>query len=179
MSAEVRRVVILGVLACLLGGYTYGTTPEKKTLGAGTEGKTEKAVLDFTLERVTRIALLFEGQRIECQRATDGWKQTATGTHIPPDAIEDFLTNLKKLINLGVVEGIGTQLSEYGLQPPTAQITLQVEGEGTRTLTLGKHNPVQTSLYAQINESPEVVLVGAVVLWDVRKLVTVASNAAG
>ncbi len=175
MSAEVRRVVILGVLACLLGGYTYGTAPEKKTL----ERKTEKAVLDFTLESVTRIALLFEGRRIECQRATDGWKQTATGTHIPPDAIEDFLTNLKKLINLGAVEGVGTQLSEYGLQPPTAQITLQVEGEGTRTLTLGKHNPVQTSLYAQINESPEVVLVGAVVLWDMRKLVTAASNAAG
>lgn len=173
MSAEVRRVVILGVLACLLGGYTYVTTPEKKTL----ERKTEKAVLDFTLERVTRIALLFEGQRIECQRATDGWKQTATGTHIPPDAIEDFLTNLKKLINLGAVEGVGTQLSEYGLQPPTAQITLQVEGEGTRTLTLGKHNPVQTSLYAQINESSDVVLVGAVVMWDMRKLVTAANNA--
>jgi len=179
MSAEVRRVVILGVLACLLGGYTYVTTPEKKTLGAGTERTTEKTVLDFTLERVTHIALLFEGQRLECQRATDGWKQTITGARIPPDAIEDFLTNLKKLINLGAVEGVETQLSEYGLQPPTAQITLQVEGEGTRTLTLGKHNPVQTSLYAQINESPEVVLVGAVVLWDMRKLVTAASNAAG
>jgi hypothetical protein len=179
MSAEVRRVVILGVLACLLGGYTYITTPEKKTLGAGTGRKTDKTVLEFTPERVTHIALLFESQRVECQRTTDGWKQTATGARIPPDAIEDFLTNLKKLINLGAVEGAGTQLSEYGLQPPTAQITLQVEGEGMRTLTLGKHNPVQTSLYAQINESSEVVLVGAVVLWDMRKLVTAANNAAG
>jgi hypothetical protein len=178
MSAEIRRVVILGILACVLGGYTYVTTPEKKTLGTGAEKKAEKLALDFTLERVTQIEVLFEGQQVVCQRTPAGWKLSPSGAPMTADAIEDFLSNLKKLVNLGEVEGDATQLAEYGLQPPVARIVLQMEGEGTRTLTLGKHNPVQTSLYAQINETPQVVLVGAVVLWDVRKLL-MAANSAG
>ena len=177
MSAEVRRVLILGVLACVLGGYTYVTTPEKKTLGTGAAGKTEKAALDFTPEQVKQVDLLFDGQHLVCQRTSEGWKQAESGAPMPPDAIEDFLTNLEKLVNLGDVEGDTTQLAEYGLQPPSSRVVLQVEGVGTRTLTLGKHNPVQTSIYAQIDESPQVVLVGAVVLWDMRKLVTAANNA--
>ncbi len=177
MSTEGRRVLILGILACVLGGYAYVTAPERKTLGTGGEKKTERTVLDFTPEHVTQIDLLFDGQHLVCQRTPEGWKQSPDGAQMPPDAIEDFLTNLKKLLNLGEVEGGATQLSEYGLQPPASRVVLQVEGEGTRTLTLGKHNPVQTSLYAQINESPQVVLVGAVVLWDMRKLVTAANNA--
>ncbi len=178
MRAEVRRVFILGVLACVLGGYAYVTTAEKKTLGTETEQKTEKAALDFTPERVTRVDVLFEGQQVVYQRSPEGWTQAPSGAPMSPETIADFLANLKKLVNLGEVEGGAAQLSEYGLQPPVSRIVLEVEGEGTRTLTLGKHNPVQTSLYAQINESPQVVLVGAVVLWDMRKLV-MATNSAG
>ena len=179
MSSDSRRILLLGLLACVLGGYTYVTAPEKKTLGTGAEKKTEHTVLDFTPEHVTQVDLLFDGQHLVCQRTAEGWKQASSGALVPTDAIDDFLTNLKKLVNLGEVEGAAAQLSEYGLQPPASRVILQVEGEGTRALTIGKHNPVQTSIYAQINESPQVVLVGAVVLWDMRKLVTAANNAAG
>ena len=179
MSSDSRRVLILGLLACVLGGYAYVTAPEKKTLGTEAEKKTERTVLDFTPEHVTQIDLLFDGQHLVCQRTAEGWKQGSSGAAVPADAIDDFLTNLKKLVNLGEVEGAATQLSEYGLQPPSSRVILQVEGEGSRTLTIGKHNPVQTSIYAQVNESPQVVLVGAVVLWDMRKLVTAANSAAG
>jgi hypothetical protein len=177
MSTEGRRVLLLAVLACVLGGYTYVTAPEKKTLATEAGKKAERTVLDFVPERVTHIDLLFDGQHLVCQRTPAGWQQSPDGTPVPAEAIDDFLTNLRKLVNLGEVEGDAAQLPEYGLQPPASRVVLQVEGEGTRTLTLGKHNPVQTSLYAQVNESPQVVLVGSVVLWDMRKLVTAAKNA--
>ncbi len=101
MSTEGRRVLILGILACVLGGYAYVTAPERKTLGTGVEKKTERTVLDFTPEHVTQIDLLFDGQHLVCQRTPEGWKQSPDGAQMPPDAIEDFLTNLKKLLNLG------------------------------------------------------------------------------
>ena len=176
MSVEGRRVLWLGVLACVLGGYTYFTTPQKKTLQVEAGKKAERPVLDFTSEQVTQIDLVFEGQHLVCQRTPEGWKQLPAGKPLRSDAVEDFLANLQKLVNLGEVEGGAAQLSEYGLQPPASRVSLQVAGEGTRTLALGKHNPVQTSLYAQVNESPQVVLVGAVVLWDMRKLMTAANN---
>jgi Domain of unknown function (DUF4340) len=177
MSTEGRRVLLLAVLACVLGGYTYATAPEKKTLATEAGKKAERTVLDFVPERVTHIDLLFDGQRLVCQRTPAGWQQSPDGTPVPAEAIDDFLANLRKLVNLGEVEGDAAQLPEYGLQPPASRVVLQVEGEGTRTLTLGKHNPVQTSIYAQVNDSPQVVLVGAVVVWDMRKLVTAAKNA--
>ena len=177
MSVEGRRVLWLGVLACVLGGYTYFTTPEKKTLAAESGKKAESPVLDFTAEQVTQIDLVFEGQHLVCQRTPEGWKHAPGGELLRPEAVEDFLANLKKLVNLGEVEAGAAQLSEYGLQPPASRVSLQVQGEGSRTLALGKHNPVQTSLYAQVNDSPQVVLVGAVVLWDMRKLLTAANNA--
>jgi hypothetical protein len=113
-----------------------------------------------------------------CQRTPTGWQKVPTGDQIRQDAVDDFLTNLKKLVNLGEVESSEGQLSEYGLKPPASRVALTLGEKGNRilTLTLGKRNPVQTSLYAQINESPQVVLVGAVVLWDIRKLVTAAGS---
>ena len=84
---------------------------------------------------------------------------------------------MKRLVNLGEIEGGAARLSEYGLQPPSARISLRVTGATTRTLALGRGNPVQTSLYARVNEASQVVLVGAVILWDMRKLVTAAHRA--
>ena len=55
---------VIGLLACVLGGYAYATAPEKKTLSARTEQKAERPALDFTPERVTQIDLQFDGQHL-------------------------------------------------------------------------------------------------------------------
>ena len=81
-----------------------------------------------------------------------------------------------KLLQLGELTGVEMELAEYGLKPPEASISLQLEGQETRNLYIGARNPVQSSLYAQINEAPQVVLVGAVVLWDMRKVFTAADK---
>jgi hypothetical protein len=174
MSAEIRRVLILGVLAFVLGGYAYVTTPEKKFLGSENTKKADHPVLDYTPDKVKQIDVVFEGKHLVCQRTPGGWVESASGAPLRQDAVDDFLANLQKLLNLGEVEGGSEQLSEFGLQPPVARIMLQVEGEGSKTLALGKNNPVQTSLYAQVNEAQQVVLVGSVVMWDMRKLFTAA-----
>ena len=172
MSAEIRRVVIFGVLAFLLGGYVYITTPAKKMIGTDPTKNTDRPALEFSLDKVKQFAVVFEGKHLVCQRTPQGWVEPSSGAPVRQDAADDFLTNLQKLLNLGAVEVQEAQLAEFGLQPPIARITLEIEGEGSRVLSLGKNNPVQTSLYAQINENPQVVLVGSVVTWDMRKLFT-------
>jgi hypothetical protein len=176
MNTGGRRVLVLGLLACLLGGYTYWTTPLTQGLNAPAGARGERPVLEFAPERVTQIDLLFDEQHLVCQRTAGGWQQVPDGKPLRQDVVDDFLTNLRKLVNLGEVEIDPTQLAEFGLQPPESRVVLTLEGEETRTLALGKRNPVQSSLYAQVNDSPQVVLVGAVVLWDMRKLVTAANR---
>jgi len=173
---ENRRTIVLGLLAVLLVGYTYATTPERKSLNI-TEQKTERPIFAFSADRVTQIDIMFNGQHLAGQRSAEGWKRMPDGELLPSATIDDFLASITQLVNLGEVEGGAEQLSEYGLKPPTSQVSLKVEGEGLRTLALGKHNPVNTSLYAQLNESPQIILVGSVVSWDLRKLWDAINNA--
>jgi hypothetical protein len=177
MSAESRRLLVLGVLACFLGGYTYLTAPEKKGLDIQIEQK-GRPVLDFPAEQVTHIELLFDDEQVRCQRTAEGWQQLPGGRPLRAEAVDEFLGNLQKLVNLGEVDIGNASLSEYGLHPASSLVVLKLADGSTRSLALGNRNPVQTSIYAQVNETPQVVLVGAVILWDMRKLV-IAANGMG
>lgn len=180
LSAESWRIIFLGLIALVLGSYTYLSAPKSRPLGGPqAAADRERPALDFTAEAVTQIELVYNQQRLVCQRGQGGWQLAATGMPVRTEAVQDFLGNLGKLLHLGDVEGIQEELGEYGLKPPQASITLKLSAQETRRLQIGTRNPVQSSLYAQINDSPQVVLVGAVVLWDIRKLFTAANQAQG
>ncbi len=169
-SRESRRVVILGLAAVLLGGYTYVTTPERKPINTQTAQKADRPIFAFEAEKIVQVDVVYDGKQVSGKRTSAGW-QSSDGAALPSVAIDDFLTNLTKLVNLGEVErGRDEKLSDYGLEPPVSQITLEVEGEGTQRLAVGKHNPVNTSLYAQVNQSPQIVLIGSIISWELRKL---------
>jgi hypothetical protein len=176
-SQESRRVMVLGVLALLLGGYTYVTTPAQTRLASqAQQEKQDRPIFEFSAEKITHIEVVFDEQHLVGKRTSEGWKREQNGESLPSAVVDDFLAALTKLVNLGNVEGQAGELSEYGLKPPKTQISLQVEGAGTQTLVLGKHNPVNTSLYALVNQSPQVILVGSVLSWDLRKLMDAAKS---
>jgi len=177
VSHESRRVILLGVLALLLGGYTYTTTPKQNPLASQTQQqKQERPIFEFSSEKITQIEVVFDGQHLVGKRTAEGWKREQNGEPLPSAVVDDFLTTLTTLVNLGNVEGKPEDLSEYGLKPPKTHISIQVEGAGTQTLALGKHNPVNTSLYAFVNQSQQVILVGSVISWDLRKLMDAAKS---
>jgi len=177
VSRESRRVLVLGILACVLGGYAYITTPTKKTLNTQTEQKTERPVFTFSAEQVQRFEVAYDGKQIIGERTTEGWK-SPEGALFPSLAIDDFLLNLTKVVNLGEIEqDRDDTLTDYGLQPPVSQITVKVEGEGNQSLTIGKHNPVNTSLYAIVNQQPQIILVGSIISWELRKLMDAVNTA--
>jgi hypothetical protein len=181
LSAESRRVVILGLIACVLGGYTYLTASDIRPSSQQARAHKEHPVLNFAPQDVSQITLVSNTQRLTCQRTAEGWQQTPSGLPIPTYAIDDFLSNLGKLLHLGDVEGMQTgpaqtEIAQYGLQPPQTSIHLQLKGQETRSLTIGTRNPVQSSLYAQVNTAPQVILVGAVIAWDIRKVFIAASQ---
>jgi hypothetical protein len=176
-SQESRRVVVFGLLACVLGGYAYVTAPTKKPLNTQGELKTERPVFTFNAEQVQRFAVAYDGKHIIGERTSEGWK-SPEGVRFPSLAIDDFLLNLTKVVNLGEVEqGRDDKLTDYGLQPPVSQITVNVAGEDKQSLAIGKHNPVNTSLYALVNQRPQIILVGSIISWELRKLMD-AVNAA-
>ncbi len=175
-SAEGRRVALLMVVALALGGYTYFTAPEKKAAGGSKEEAASRRLIDFNPGRVTKVEISHEGESLICQRTAEGWKVEPSMKALRAGATEDFLESIENLVEVGEVEEGVEGLSEYGLDHPTSRISLQMEGGGTRTIALGSHNPVQTSIYVQVNNVPRVVLVGSVILWDLRKLFFAAKS---
>ena len=178
LAGENRRILMLGLIACVLGGYTYVTTPTKKRLTVTVEETSERPIFAFNAEKIGQFEVIYDGRHVIGQRTAEGWK-SPDGAVLPSSVIDDFLVNLTKLVNLGEVEkGRDEKLSDYGLEPPVTQITLNVEGEGSQNLTVGKHNPVNTSLYAQVNKSSQIVLVGSIISWELRKLMDALQSAA-
>lgn len=177
VSQESRRVVVFGLLAFVLGSYAYVTAPIKKTVNTQGELKTERPVFTFTAEQVQRFAVTYDGKQLVGERTTEGWK-SPDGVRFPSLAIDDFLLNLTKVVNLGEVEqGRDDKLSDYGLEPPVTQIMLNVTGEDAQSLAIGKHNPVNTSLYALVNQRPQIILIGSIISWELRKLVDAVNTA--
>ncbi|MGE0827001.1 MAG: DUF4340 domain-containing protein [Candidatus Binatia bacterium] len=177
-SKEARRVVIVGIVAFLLGGYTYVTMPERRVFQAQGEPVPDRPVFTFNPDRITKFSVASSGKHIAGERTANGWR-TPEGSGLPSVAVDDFLTNLTKLVNLGEVErGIDDHLADYGLEPPESHILLTVTGEGERSLTIGKHNPVNTSLYALVNESRQVILIGSIISWELRKLMDAIQSTA-
>ena len=170
VSHESRRVMILGALALLLGGYTYLTAPVQSRLVTQTQQQEQERLFEFSSEKISQLEVVFDGQQLIGKRTPEGWKREQSGEPLPSAVVDDFLTALTNLVNLGSVEGKPEELSEFGLKPPQTHITVYVEGAGPQTLALGKHNPVNTSLYALVNQSQQVILVGSIVSWDLRKL---------
>lgn len=178
LLGEGRRVLVLGLLACILGGYTYATAPIKKTITSKIAETTDRPIFTFNAEKIRQFDVTYDGKRVSGKRTSEGWK-SLDGAPLPSLAIDDFLDNLTKLVNLGEIErGRDDQLVDYGLEPPVLQVSLDVEGEGPQRLLIGKHNPVNTSLYALVNQSSQIVLVGSIVSWEMRKLMDAIQNAA-
>jgi hypothetical protein len=175
---EGRRVLILGLLACVLGGYTYATAPIKQTVAPKAGTTTDRPIFTFNAEKIRQFEVAYDGKQVSGKRTAGGWK-TLDEAPLPSVAIDDFLGNLTKLVNLGEVErGRDDQLVDYGLEPPVLRVVLDVEGEGPQRLLVGKHNPVNTSLYALVNQSSQIVLVGSIVSWEMRKLMDALQSAA-
>ena len=174
LSAEGRRVAVFAALALLLASYAYLSTPTPEvTVG---EEAAQRRVLEFDPQAVVQVEVFSEGERLVCQRTPEGWQAEPDRRKIQPGAMLDFLRNLEGLVEVGEISTGGGALLEYGLDQPTTRISLSLEGGAAHILDLGLHNPSHTSVYAQVDDTPRVVLVGSVILWEVRKLFLAAQG---
>jgi hypothetical protein len=92
----------------------------------------------------------------------------------PPDAADDFLENVRDLSEILVLDVPAAELADHGLDPPRIQVTLERRAAPPLSLRVGNHNPPATGVYVQTSEKKQVILTGALLLWEVEKLVKAA-----
>jgi hypothetical protein len=159
-----RGTFLLVIAAVLVGGLLVVDlrwTPSAPTA--------EVAPLLEHPDSVAAIEIGTAGDAVEFSRGPAGWVVRAgvgNAAHVP-----DLLQALHLLRPLAQVEATPADPAIYGLD--TSARRLRVVGDGGAsllTLEVGATNPARTAVYARQNGGPEVILVGALLRWEMDKL---------
>jgi hypothetical protein len=91
--------------------------------------------------------------------------------------IDDFMVNLLILVEIEKFRVENTQLKNFGLENPALRITLTDITDKTYQILIGDTNPARTSVYVKRAESPEVIIVGAILNHELSKIVPLLAPA--
>lgn len=108
-------------------------------------------------------------RRLHAVRADARWTDDA-GRPWRGDAVGDLLAALASLRPVMVVDPEGQEPESYGLASPERLRVLAIDGRELAHVDVGRANPAGTALYARVGSRPEVVLIGAVLRWELDKL---------
>lgn len=132
-------------------------------------GSGKRALLSFRPEDVVAITIQQGDATVAMRRDAASW--TGIGR---PELADDFLTNLLDLAEILVVDVPAGGLADHGLDPPRSTVTLQRRTAPPLVLQIGAHNPPATGVYVRIDGESRVILTGALILWEVDKVVKAA-----
>jgi hypothetical protein len=119
---------------------------------------------------VTTLELSTARQRIAAVRHADGW-QDADGKRWPATPVRDVVDTLAGLRPVMVVDPDPPDAAEYGLAGDATHLRLAgADGTTLLDLELGERNPAGTGVYARRGGRREVLLVGAILTWELDKL---------
>jgi Domain of unknown function (DUF4340) len=134
-------------------------------------GEGRRPLLDFKPADIVAVDIRQGDADVALRRSGNSWAGIAR-----PDVIDDFLINLLDLSRILVLDVRPPDLADHGLDPPSGTITLQQRGGPPLSIKIGGHNPPATGVYVQVDAEPEVILTGALILWEVEKAVKAAAE---
>jgi len=141
-------------------------------LGKSADELRDKSLFDFETKDVKRIQLKAGSQLFVMERrGEDEWGliEPKKGT-IRGFRVGEFLWSIRRLKWEVLVAEKGERASQYGLEPPTGEITLwKTDGNEIATLFLGRKEKDRT--YLRTKTSPAVYLIDAKALGELPKSV--------
>lgn len=159
-----RRIAIYYVLSIILGGYYFAfewrPNPEKPIRGS--RPVVQNRFLPLAGEDIYEVVLRRANATVQCRRNGDTWETIEpSGAKITSAIVASLIENLTLVKEVQVVERAATDLKPYGLAPPHS--TLELKGQEQNLLTtvlIGDRNPTESAVYARLEDSPQVVLLG-------------------
>jgi len=149
----VRGTVGLAVVFAILVAYLRLTAP-----ASGPEIDAA-AHLTPPLEGATRITFVEGGHTTEITRRDGNW--SAPG-------VSDFLAALASLQVIAVIDDADPE--SYGFAPDASQLRIDAGEVPLVELELGANNPAETGVYVRRVGQRPLLLVGALLRWELEKL---------
>jgi hypothetical protein len=158
-----RRIAIYYALGIALGGYFFlveWDPARDKPIPTPSRVVTQSRFLPVSREDVSELELRRDGATVTCRREGERWIVIEpAGAKVASDLITSFVENLTPEREVQIIETAAKDLSLYGLDQPSATVT--VKGRNMlATVLLGGPNPTGTAIYARKENSLQVVLLG-------------------
>ena len=101
------------------------------------------------------------GGEAELKKAADGWSLTSpTQVRADESEVTGITSNLATLTMQRVVDENPSNLGDYGLREPVAEVRFKTKGAtGFKTLQLGTKTPTGSDMYAKTADDKKVFLV--------------------
>jgi hypothetical protein len=162
--------LLVGVLVALVAYIWLAEVEPRRHVAHREEAAEAAPLLTVPAGAIARVALEERGARLTALRHERAWVDEE-GRSWRGDAVSGLVETLGSLRPVMVVESDPAEPAEYGLGPDA--LRLEVSAEGGRpvlALELGQHNPSATGVYARVAGRHEVVLIGALLRWELDKL---------
>jgi hypothetical protein len=128
----------------------------------------DKKILTFDRDKVDRVELEHDGQKVELTKAGQDWNVSAPiQAKADFSSVESIISRLQSAQMKALTSENATDLSQYGLDKPVATATVGL-GSSRATLAFGK-SAEGGDVYARDITRPVVVTVAADLLTDVKK----------
>jgi hypothetical protein len=139
--------------------YLVDVPAEKKQIE---EKERAGKILLFETDQVEEFTLGKKDSALHLKRkSTDDWVLLKpVQDKADADTISSFLSSLQAASFSRVVEDSAKDLSVYGLKDPSMKITLQLQGQGKKTLLVGDDHPMNKYLYVKREDENKVLLAG-------------------
>jgi len=131
-------------------------------------------LVEFEPDAVEAIHVERDPLHLQTRRDDGGW----TGVQIP-ERVDDFLVTLRDMVRLMTVPASPHDLADFGLEKPWASIELQLRNGPPIRLFLGNLNPAGTANYVRVGRNGPVVLTGALLRWELEKLIRALTGPGG
>jgi hypothetical protein len=160
-EARMKGLRTLGVLVILLGGlaaYLYYVDAEKPV------GETEEKPKVFAVEadQIEELKVsTITGGVAQLTKSADGWHLTSPQQVRADDSeVTGITSNLASVSIQRVVDENPSNLGDYGLREPVAEVSFRVKGgKDFKTLQIGTKTPTGSDMYAKTADGKKVFLV--------------------
>jgi hypothetical protein len=167
-----RRIITYYLLFAFLGGYyfLFETQPQRE-VEAPRAAPVQPAgqmrpFLNLTQESIQELVVRRLDGEVVCRREGDSWQvvEPASVRRVPSSLITSLVENLVQSREAEVMAEAPADLSPFGLDMPRSTLVLKTNNQNASvTVFLGDRNPPATAVYARLEGSPQVFLLGLTV----------------
>ncbi len=162
---SLRRIVPLALLVAALGAYLYFYEVPQ----AEREAKKEKLVA-VDKDAVTGLELAFADRQIALTKGDQGWRLTKP-VDAPADdaAVKALVTSLTDAEVQKSLDQLPSDLTPFGLAPPTVTATVTAKSGVQPAIAVGKNTAIGGKTYVRRGEEPKIFLTASSLQFALNK----------